>query len=272
MAESEVEGIKLYKRKGQHILKDKNVIRRQIDYAEIEKSETILEIGPGMGALTFELAKRANKVIAIEKDPRLYSYLIDKVPKNVEIIKADVLDVDLPRFHCIVSNIPYQISSQVVFKVLDYEFRIGILMFQKEFAQRMAAGPKEKSYSRLSVNTYYKARCRILEHVPRNAFFPQPDVDSAVVEIIPRKPPFSVNDEELFFKVVERLFAQRRKKVKNSLKDFIARKLREKDAFDSTRLNEIITELPFKDERVEVLSPEDIGRLADKVYDYLKRS
>lgn len=262
----DVEEIKLNKRKGQHILIDTDVINRQIEYAKITKKDTVLEIGPGLGALTLQLAMKANKVIAIEEDLRLFSYLKNRVPNNVELINADVLEVTIPDFDIIVSNLPYQISSPVTFKLLKNEFQKGIIMYQKEFAQRMTAKQGEKGYSRLSINIYYKAKCRILEFVPKSAFNPVPDVDSAIVEIIPINPPFSVIDEEFFYKIVEGLFAQRRKKVKNSLKSLVEKGLRDRGAFGKSGLNEILSGIPFKDKRVEALTPENIGNLADELY------
>ncbi len=258
--------IKLYKRKGQHILIDKQVIKRQVDYAQLSKEETVLEIGFGLGALTFKLAERAKKVVAIEKDPRLFSLLKDQVPSNVELINADVMKLDLPKFDIVVSNLPYQISSPVTFKLLNEEFDKGILMYQREFAQRMIAKSGEKAYSRLSVNVYYKANCRLLEYVSKEAFHPMPEVDSAIVELIPRKPPFPVQNEDMFFKVVEATFGQRRKKIKNSLVSLVSDKLKENGIYNKTKIREIMQDLPFSDERVETLTPEKIGILADYVY------
>lgn len=261
-----IDDIKLYKRKGQHILIDREIINRQVDYANVTKKEIVLEIGPGLGALTQKLAERAGKVVAIEKDLRMFSYLKQKIPQNVEIINADVLETKLPEFDVVVSNLPYQISSPVTFKLLNHGFRRAILMYQKEFAERMMAKCGDKGYSRLSVNVYYRAEVRILEFVSREAFYPMPEVDSAIVELLPRKPPFSVISEETFFKVVDRLFSQRRKKIKNTLVDLVAEELRNRETYSKSALREIIQRLPFGDERVERLSPEKIALLTDKLY------
>lgn len=266
-----IEDIKLYRRKGQYILMDEEVINRQINHAGLSKNETVLEIGAGLGALTFKLAEKAGKVVAIEKDPRMFSYLKSKIPSNVELIIADVMKIELPNFDVVVSNLPYQISSPVTFKLLNRRFRKAILMFQKEFAQRMTAKSGEKGYSRLSVNVYYKAKARILEFVSRNAFYPVPEVDSAIVELVPREPPFQVINEETFFKVVDTLFSQRRKKIKNALMNLVTEEIRETGKFSKSSLKEIIQELPFRDERVERLSPEKIAKLADDMHLALNR-
>lgn len=258
--------IKLDKRKGQYILMDEKVMGRLINYADLKGKQTVLEIGPGLGGLTLNLAKKTNKVVAIEKDPRLYSYLKNKIPQNVELINADVMKIAFPDFDIVVSNLPYQISSPVTFKLLEYGFEKALLMYQKEFAERMTAECGDKNYSRLSVNVYYRAHCKILEFVSRKAFYPIPEVDSAIVELIPREPPFSVVSEKNFFKVLESLFAQRRKKIKNSLEGFVAKELRKIEAHNKSAIKDIIQSLPFINERVERLSPEKIGELADCLY------
>ncbi|UCG68603.1 MAG: ribosomal RNA small subunit methyltransferase A [Thermoplasmata archaeon] len=261
-----IEDIKLYRGKGQYILMDKDVIYRQVDYAKLTKKDTVLEIGPGMGALTFKLAEKAKKVVAIEKDHRLFSYLAGRIPENVELVNEDVLEMELPKFEVVVSNLPYQISSPVTFKLLKHEFRRAILMYQREFAERMTAKALDNDYCRLSVNVYYRAECSILEFVSKEAFYPKPKVDSAIIELVPRKPPFEVKNEEMFFKVVDTLFGQRRKKIKNPLIGLIRTELKKSGAPSKSSLNEIINDIPFKDERVEKLSPEKIALLADNLF------
>jgi len=261
----ETKGIKLNPKKGQHILKDRNIIKRQIEYAELTGSETVLEIGPGLGALTFPLSNKAKKVVAIEMDRKLYSYLKDKVPENVELINADVMKIDFPKFDVVVSNLPYQISSPVTFKLLEYEFERAILMYQKEFADRMVATSGDSGYSRLSVNIYYKADCKVLKKVPKGAFNPIPKVDSAIVKLIPRPSPFEVKDEKLFFQVVEALFSQRRKKIKNTVASFMERKLKLKN---KEKIRAFTKNLPHSEDRVDLLRPEEFGVLSDTIYDF----
>ncbi|UCF09292.1 MAG: ribosomal RNA small subunit methyltransferase A [Thermoplasmata archaeon] len=265
--DGKVNGFKPDVRKGQYILRDKKVINRQIDYAEITKADTVLEIGPGFGALTLPMAERAGKLIAIEMDSKLCSYLNRHVPTNVELICADVMKYELPPFDVVVSNLPYQISSPVTFKLLSCEFKRGILMYQREFAQRMAAKAGESSYSRLSINVYYRADCRIMEYVPKTAFFPVPEVDSAIIQLTPRSPPFKVKSEELYFALVEGLFSQRRKKIRNSVYGFVAKSMERKGTISKSRIKETMEDMPFKEERVEQLTPEDIGKLSDWLCD-----
>lgn len=236
---------------GQHFLIEQTVIQREITYAKLTKDDVVLEIGPGKGSITCALAEKAGQVIAIEIDYRLVEQLRPLLPKNVTLICADALSVDfhtLPRFTKIVSNLPYEISSPIMFKFLESKFSIAILIFQKDFAQRLVATPGTKNYSRLTVGVSYKAECRILETVSRTCFDPIPRVDSAIVELKPyKKPPFTVEDEQFFFELTKQLFNHRRKKIRTTIK---------------SRYGDI-KDLPFLDKRVEDLSPEQIGKLSD---------
>ena len=129
------------KRRDQHFLIDTNILRRIVDFAAIEKSEDILEIGAGPGNLTDALARKARHVYSIELDPALVTVLEERFKnRNVTIIKGNALKVDFPKFDKVVANLPYSISSDVTFKLLKHPFKIGVLMYQREFAQRMVAG------------------------------------------------------------------------------------------------------------------------------------
>jgi len=246
--------IKPLKRFSQHFLIDDSIAERIVDYAELSKKDTVLEIGPGLGVLTKKMVKKAN-VTGIEKDKKLCGYL-KKIP-NLTLINNDVLKIDFPRFDKIVSNLPYKISSPVTFKILEYDFKFGVLMYQKEFAERMTA-LSGKDYSRISVNIYYRAECKILENVPRNAFYPMPKVDSAVVLLKPRKPPFRVENEKIFFKTVDALFSQRRKKMRNSLLNNWKKFTDEK-----TKMEFIVESIKSKNKRPEELTPEELGEISD---------
>ncbi len=247
----------MFKKKlGQNFLTDKNIAKREVNYAEIKKDDVVLEIGPGNGILTTLLAEKAKKVIAIEIDNKLVDKLSKVLPDNVDLIHADALKVDfekLTRFNKIVSNLPFQISSPITFKILKYDFTCALLIYQKEFADRMIAIPDSKQYSRLSVGVYYKANCEVIETVSKTCFKPQPKVDSCIVKLIPREtPPFFINDETFFFELTKQLFNQRRKKIKNTLSKIY--KIKSED-------------VPFLDNRVEDLSPEQIGKLCNILFD-----
>lgn len=242
----------MIKKLGQNFLIDQQVAEREVAYAEMTKGDVVLEIGPGKGILTTKLAEKAKKVIAIEIDKQLIEHLYDIIPQNVELINNDALKVDfatLPTFNKIVSNLPFQISSPITFKFLKHKFDVAVLIYQKEFADRMVARPGSKDYSRLSVNTYYRAKCKILEKVPKNLFYPQPKVDSCMIELKPRtSPPFSVESESFFFELTNKLFNHRRKKIKTILCKIYG---------------QLGRGVPYLNKRVEELNPEQIGELSD---------
>jgi 16S rRNA (adenine1518-N6/adenine1519-N6)-dimethyltransferase len=246
-------GVSPSKGMGQNFLIDDRVATRQVDFAGIESNDVVLEIGPGLGVLTRKLASRARKVVAIEMDRRLAEHIRATLPENIEVVVGDALEVEFPKFDRMVSNLPYSISSPIIFKLLEHEFRKAVIMVQKEFADRMVAAPDSDDYSRLTVNVYYRAECRIVERVPRSRFWPSPRVDSAVVELIPRPPPFAVLDEKLFYRLVEILFQQRRKKIGTVLR------------MKGLMLSDQRSLIPYADMRIEALSPEQIGELADAV-------
>lgn len=247
------------KRLGQHFLSDEATANRQVQYAKVGKNDTVLEIGPGLGILTGILSTRAKRVVAVEADPAAADY-IERTYEDVEIIRGDVLKADLPEFDKVVSNLPFNISSPITFKLLEVPFDSGILMYQKEFAERLVASLGNKEYSRLSVNAFYRANCEILEMVPRTLFYPEPKVDASIVRIEPRHPPFEVIDEGHFFKVVKALFTHRRKQIRNSL-------MLEWRSLTDTKesMAQFVSELLGSQRRVEELSPEEIGELSDRI-------
>ncbi|MBN2110152.1 MAG: 16S ribosomal RNA methyltransferase A [Methanosarcinaceae archaeon] len=247
----------------QHFLVDERILDRIVETAEIRPDEVILEIGAGIGNLTERLMLRAKKVIAIESDPVLVEVLEDRFGENenLEIIHANVLDAGLPYFDKVVSNLPYSISSEITFKLFKYKFRLGILMYQLEFAERMVAGANSKDYSRLSVNTHYFADASIIMKVPREAFSPPPEVVSAVVKVVPRPSPFEVLDEKYLLDFVTAVFGQRRKKIRNSI-------VRNKQLLGIPDMKEFIDQLPQEmlGKRPENLGPEDLADLANLMY------
>lgn len=174
---------------GQHFLLDSSIARREVQDASLTKDDVVLEIGPGKGALTRLLAASARQVIAIEIDPCLVHQLSLDMPSNVQVIQGDAAAIDftsLPRFTKVVANLPFWISSAITSKLLEHSFEKAVLIYQWEFAQRLVAGPGTKHYSRLSVLVVYKATCHLLERVPRESFSPPPEVDAAIVELVPR--------------------------------------------------------------------------------------
>ena len=257
-------GIKLNKNLGQNYLIDKNKRDQIINFANINNEDIILEIGTGIGTLTLELAKKAKKVIAIEQDSKIANILSERLKKekidNVELINDDALNVNFPKFNKIVSNLPYQISSPITFKFLNYDFDLAILMYQKEFANRMNGTVGTKNYSRLSAMLYFKCDVDTLTDVSAESFIPKPKIDSTVVRLTPKENKISDEDFKVYSNFTKALFQHRNKKIRNALIDsrHIICKLDKKEMkekinnIEDEKLNEYLKL------RVIAIKPEDI--------------
>ena len=223
--------IQAKKQLGQNFLNDPNVARAIVNKAGIAAADVVLEIGPGLGAMTVPAAASARRVIAVDKDGRIIDLLRTELLtagiENVEIREADILRVDLEaiareagRPLVVLGNLPYNISSQVVVQLIHARRRIdrAVLMLQKEMAQRICSGPGSKDYGRLSVMLGYCADTQVLMQVRAPLFFPSPKVDSTVVGIrFASPPPFPADDETFLFQVVKAAFGKRRKTLRNAL-------------------------------------------------------
>lgn len=222
-------GLKLTKSLGQNFLTDANIIRKIVDTAEVDENDLVLEVGPGIGALTARLAERAGRVVAVEIDRRLLEPLSETLGGygNVRVIHADIMKTDLRELTTgwngslkVVSNLPYYITSPVIMNMLESGIPWSLLVFmvQKEVVGRMVALPGTKDYSALSVAVRYYADPKLAFHVSRNCFIPKPDVDSAVVKLKRRslsQPDYLAR--EFLFRVIQASFSQRRKTLLNSL-------------------------------------------------------
>lgn len=211
-------GIEPSKRLGQNFLISDAVLEREAEAAGLDKDDTVLEIGPGPGTLTLKLAGRAGKVIAIEKDTRFKRILDGTLPENVEVIYGDALKVEFPRFTKCVSNLPYQISSQFTFKLLENcSFDFAVLCYQKEFAERMMALPGSRNYGRLPAALQFLAESiEPIMKIGKSSYWPQPKVDSLLVKIVPAKNK-PENWKELG-QLINVLFQQPNKTVRGVLK------------------------------------------------------
>ena len=257
-------GIKLNKNLGQNYLIDKNKRDQIINFGNINKEDVILEIGTGIGTLTIELAKKAKKVIAIEQDENICKILAkrlkDEKIDNVELLNEDALNVEFPKFNKIISNLPYQISSPITFKFLDYDFDLAVLMYQKEFANRMNGKVGTKNYSRLSAMLYFKCDVEKLTDVSSESFIPKPKIDSTVVKLTPKENKISEEDFKIYSKFIKALFQHRNKKIRNALIDsrHVITKLDKKEIRKC--MNEIEDEKlnQYLKERVIAITPEEI--------------
>jgi 16S rRNA (adenine1518-N6/adenine1519-N6)-dimethyltransferase len=232
------------------------------NYASIDRKDVILDIGGGLGFLTRFLAERCKRVLTVEADDRLVGVLREQLEgsSNVEIIKGNVLKVQVPEFNKVVSIPPYQISSRLLLWLFHRDLDRVVLIFQKEFASRLVAPVGSEEYGWLTVLSYYYVECELLDEVPREMFYPQPEVSSVIVRLNPKpQPPFTLQDEAMFSKLIQSLFTQRNRKVRNATLPFLEG-ICAKTAEDAIRIADT---LPLRDRRVRELAPEDFGALAN---------
>merc|ERR1711931_150691 len=201
--EVQKQGIQFNKDFGQHILKNPLIVNSMVEKSALRPSDVVLEVGPGTGNMTVKLLENVKKVVAMEIDTRLVAELQKRVlgtplQNKLQIIVGDAIKSELPFFDVCVANMPYQISSPFVFKLLLHRpfFRCAVLMFQREFALRLVAKPGEKLYCRLSINTQLLARVDHIMKISKNNFRPPPKVESSVVRIEPKNPPPPINFQE----------------------------------------------------------------------------
>ena len=227
-------GFRLTKSLGQNFLVDQNILDKIVDAAQITKEDVVFEIGTGIGTLTYELAMRAKKVVAIEIDKNLIPILEETLADcdNVKIVNQDILKTDileLAEEHSpnrpikVVANLPYYITTAIIMKFLESGARLDsfVIMIQKEVADRITAKPSTKDYGSLTVAIRYYATSSIVAKVPKGAFVPPPNVDSSVVKLQIRcKKDVEIHDEKLFFKVVRGSFSKRRKTILNDLSTY----------------------------------------------------
>ncbi|WP_020006511.1 16S rRNA (adenine(1518)-N(6)/adenine(1519)-N(6))-dimethyltransferase RsmA [Salinicoccus albus] len=224
-------GFDVKKSLGQNFIVDLNVINSVLDKADIGTQTGVIEVGPGIGSLTEQLAKRAGKVMAFEIDQRLIPVLQDTLSPydNITIINGDILKADIDRaikgyFEgmeevIVVANLPYYITTPIIMNFLEQNLPIGryYVMMQKEVGERISALPDTKSYGSLSIAIDYYTNARTVQIVPKTVFMPNPNVDSIVVEMVKReKKKVEIDDEALFFRLTRTAFAQRRKTILNN--------------------------------------------------------
>lgn len=265
---------------GQNFLTDKNILSKIIDAAKLENGDQVLEIGPGIGTLTRELASKSGRVVCVEIDDRLIPILQDTTSpfSNITIVSGDILRLNLNRLYRdhfregrikVVANLPYYITSPIVMKLLEAEvpLKSAIIMVQKEVALRMSASPGSKDYGALSVAVQFYSSPEMIASVPPTVFIPPPKVSSAIVRLdIKEFSDYRVKDTNLMFSIVKAAFGKRRKTLLNALVGVRGLETKEK-------VREALKSCGIEPERRgETLSVQDFCRLADCIIDSSKES
>ena len=263
---------------GQNFLTDTNILQKIVDTAEIDENVNVIEIGPGIGALTEFLAENAAEVMTFEIDDRLVPILAD-TPRdfdNVRVVNEDILKSDLqarikefanPNLPIkVVANLPYYITTPILMHLIEsgIPFSEFVVMMQREVADRISAQPNSKSYGSLSIAVQYYMTAKVAFIVPRTVFVPAPNVDSAILKMVRRdQPAVGVKDEAFFFKVSKASFTHRRKTLWNNLTSYFGKsnevKTKLESALDNAELSPSV--------RGEALNLQEFARLADSLYD-----
>ncbi|MEO6695758.1 MAG: 16S rRNA (adenine(1518)-N(6)/adenine(1519)-N(6))-dimethyltransferase RsmA [Ignavibacteria bacterium] len=272
---SNKEKYELYKPKkflGQNFLVDENIARKIVASLEIKSDDIVIEIGPGQGVLTKFLADVTENLIAVEIDKSIYEKLTEEYKTKVKIIHKDFLKLDFQndlkeisvknnKFK-IIGNIPYNITTEILFKLYDLPDKplSAILMMQKEVARRLIAQPNSKDYGILAIQTQVHSSPKILFDVPPTAFFPKPRVHSSIVKFDFTKSKYKISDKRIFKTLVKASFSQRRKTMKNSLKNF----------FDENELSFENFDFDFS-RRAESVSIGEYSLLSDSLASFNKK-
>ncbi|RLI70339.1 ribosomal RNA small subunit methyltransferase A, partial [Archaeoglobales archaeon] len=238
--------MKLKKSKAQHMLHDKRILKKILDYAEVKESDTVLEVGCGTGNLTEFLLRRC-RVVGIEIDREMVKHLKIKFKREInqgrfKLIHANALKIEFPPFNKFVSNIPYKISSPLTFKLFNYNFDLAVVMYQREFAERLCKPEIYPNKLGIIAKTYCKAD--ILEIVKPSAFKPRPKVESAIVRI-KSEPELDVKNREVFEDFIKFIFSRRRKKVDKSIEEWSKMKGVELEIPDGIK-NKRVEEIDFR--------------------------
>ena len=263
---------------GQNFLTDTNILQKIVDTAEIDENVNVIEIGPGIGALTEFLAENTAEVMAFEIDDRLVPILADTLRDfdNVRVVNEDILKSDLqarikefanPNLPIkVVANLPYYITTPILMHLIEsgIPFSEFVVMMQREVADRISAQPNSKSYGSLSIAVQYYMTAKVAFIVPRTVFVPAPNVDSAILKMVRRdQTAVGVKDEAFFFKVSKASFTHRRKTLWNNLTSYFGKsnevKTKLESALDNAELSPSV--------RGEALDLQEFAHLADSLYD-----
>jgi len=263
---------------GQNFIIDTNILSNIVDSGNVDEHTVVIEIGPGIGALTEQIAKKAKHVYGFEIDSRLVSVLDDTLSdyENVTIVEQDILEVDLNNFQnqygienekvVVIANLPYYITTPIIMRLLESQLNIDVMVFmmQKEVARRISANPNTKEYGSLSIAIQYFVEAKTLFSVPKTVFMPQPNVDSAIIRLTKKEiQDIEVKDERYLFQVTRSAFKQRRKTLWNNLKNALGK---DDDTKDKIKIALKKTDIDAS-RRGETLNVKEFAKLADALYD-----
>lgn len=275
----EKHGFTFKKSFGQNFLTDTNILNKIVNAADLNEEVGVIEIGPGIGALTEFIARKAKKVVAYEIDPRLIPILAETLAPydNVKVIHQDILKADVAsmieeefkdvKHIAVVANLPYYITTPILMGLIEKKLPIDwyVTMMQKEVAERLSAAPCSKDYNALSIAVQYYTEAKIALNVPKTVFIPAPNVDSSVVKLIKREQaPVQVENEDFFLEIVHAAFKQRRKTIQNNLNQHFNDLTKEQ----VTTLLEEAGIVPSR--RGETLTIEEFGKLSNVFYKYIQ--
>jgi 16S rRNA (adenine1518-N6/adenine1519-N6)-dimethyltransferase len=247
---------------GQNFIIDSSFYPKLLRYAEVEKADVVLDAGAGFGFLAKFLSDKCRSVLAVEKDPYVASFLRQEIGglDNVVVVEGDVLKVQLPPFNKVISAPPYYLSTQLVMWLLDRTIDSAVLVVQKEFAERLFAAVGSAEYGWLTVVVQQAAQVQLLDDVPKNRFYPSPEIDSLIVRLKPlRIKPFNIKDRSLFVQLTKSLFTERNKKLAKAIGPFLKNHYK----ISKCEVEKIAADLALGDRRPRELEPRDFGAILD---------
>ncbi len=252
---------------GQNFMVEPAFYPKLCTYAALSGMDVVLDAGAGFGLLTRFLSDKCKGVVAVEKDPEIAQVLREEFQgiSNVKVVEGDVLKVELPSFNKAIAAPPYYLSSQLVLWLLERKVDCAVLIVQKEFAERLVAQVGTEEYGWLTVVVQQQAQAQLLDAVPKDMFYPPPEVDSVILSIKPwTTKPFHVKDPAMFMRLAKWLFTERNRKLAKAIEPFIRTNFK----LNKQEAQKIADTLPFHDKRPRELSPKDFGAIADALPNY----
>jgi len=249
---------------GQNFTVEPQIFKQLVDHASLNCNDTVLEVGSGLGFFTRFLSKKCKDVFAVEADSKLVNLLRERLRDlpNVRIFEGDILNVALPPFNKIVSIPPYQISSKLLLWILKREFKCAVMVFQREFAQKLVAPVGTRNYGWLTVFAYHFSHIELLNEIPKSMFYPEPKIDSVIMRVTPKeKQPFMSENEKSIERFLRILFTRRNRTVRNAVLAY----LKQTPTTSKEDVMKPVNSMILGVKRVRQLEPKDFGELASAI-------